>query len=83
MKQQPQRTAKAKGQAKRAVNEVEVADEYDLEEDEGKRQKKGEEHEEEEVEEEQEEEYEVEAIRGKRSSRRNSVEYEVKWKTYT
>ena len=54
-----------------------------MEEEKGKRQKKGKEHEEEVVEKPKEEVYEVEAIMGKRSSRRGGVEYLVKWKGYT
>ena len=52
-----------------------------MEEEKGKRQKTGKEHEEEVVEKPQEEVYEVEAIMGKRSSKKG-VEYLVKWKGY-
>ena len=54
-----------------------------MEEQKGKRQKTGKEDEEEVVEKPKEVDYEVEAIRGKRSSSKRGVEYLVKWKDYT
>ena len=53
-----------------------------MEEEKGKRQKKGPEQEEEVVDKHPEEEYEVEEIRGKRSSKKTGIEYEIKWKNY-